>query len=340
MIKLKNTALLQRIFITATFALVCSCTTSDEIGQTSISDKKTSNKQTAPSTYTKIFVQGAKNVIPYHFLKNYLDTNFSSMYYYNELFNTNNGGSYVVDYKDQGGTGMDSYPSITIGSTKIGGGYIVADKNVVGMPVRISEISPTLNFDFQTSQQYANETTDKWMASINFIFDNYGPETADVMDADRDYDLVVMHQSKNFNESLDDNPLTAQTSGAYWYFARNADGTIKPYNLRIGTTTYTYAVRYKFFNYPVGDANEDKNDKIHVKFIPYGNLPSVLKVNVKEIIQASKDFVVYAKLPTAQINLAKANIAVPNALLKSISAGYEVYTGESLLSIDKFKINL
>lgn len=351
MIKLKNTTLFQKIFATAFLTLACSCTTSNEIDETAASNTDVNTKNHSlygriinnieTDTLVKKYVTGTKKIIPYHYLKMSLDT-ISKMYYFSELFNTSYGGNYTVNYKDQGGSGMDGYPNITIGSSKFGGNYIVADPNTVGMPVKISQIPSTLSFDFQTSQQNANDSNDKWMASINFIFDNYGSKTEDVVDANRDYDLVVMHQAKNFNDSLDDNPLTSQTNGAYWYFARNTDGSLKPYNLTIDGITYSYAVRYKFFYYPPGDPNENKNDKTHVKFIPYGSagLPPVLKVNIKNIIQISKDYINYANLSTDLKNLANANVALPNAWLKSINAGYEVYTGESLLNIDKFKMNL
>lgn len=351
MIKETKNTLLQRIFATVFIALACSCTTTNELEETTASNTDSIQKSHSlygrivnnieTDTLVKKYVVGTKKIIPYHYLKMSLDT-VSKMYYFNELFNSSYGANYTVDYKDQGGSGMDGYPNITIGSAKSGGKYIVADKNVVGMPVKISQISSTLSFDFQTSQENANDSNDKWMASINFIFDNYGSETEDVTDANRDYDLVVMHQAKNFNESLDDKPYTSQTNGAYWYFARNTDGSLKPYNLTIDGITYTYAVRYKFFYYPPGDPNEDKNDKTHVKFIPYGSagLPPVLKVNVQDIIQTSKDYIPYADLSTTLEDLANNNIALPNAWLKSINAGYEVYTGESLLNIDKFKMNL
>ncbi|WPR71950.1 hypothetical protein SLW70_02130 [Flavobacterium sp. NG2] len=350
MIKYSKKWSLQIILLMLIFVLASSCSSSgDDIIETTTTDDSEPVVDTPPnngdpvttdeidtSTFAKVYVQSAKKIIPNYYLKNYLDANFSKMYYFNELFNADYGGSYSVEYKDQGGSGMDSYPSITIGSAKVGGSYIVADKNVVGMPVKISEITPSLNFEFKTSQENAIDKNDKWMASINFIFDNYGTETTDVADADRDYDLVVMHQYKNFDDSLDDNKLTAQTSGAYWYFARNSDGSLKPYNLVIDGLTYKYAVRYKFF------ANSgDKNDKTHVKFIPYGNvLPPILKVNVKAIIQATKDYIDYANMSDDLKILAKKNVALSNAWLKSINAGYEVYTGESLLRIDKFKINL
>lgn len=283
--------------------------------------------------YEKIYFHGSGTIFNSHALKNYLDESFSTMYYYAEKFNTDFGGSYILEYVDQGGTGMDSYPNVTIGSVKTGGKWISGDKNTVAMPTKLMDISNTMNFEFVTSQINGKDNDDKWMASINFIFDNYGTETSEPNNANRDYDLVVMHQYHRFDDSVDDKPIGSSTT--HWYFARNNDGTLKLYELEIDGKKYNYAVRYKFFI-----NSGDKNNKAHVKFIPFGNseLPPVLKVNVKNIINASKNLIQYANIPAEYLELAKNNIALDNAWLKSINAGYEVYTGKSTLKIDKFKI--
>jgi len=142
-----------------------------------------------------------------------------------------------------------------------------------------------------------------------------------------------MHQYHRFDDSVDDKPIGSSTT--HWYFARNTNGSLKPYELTIDGKTFNYAVRYKFF-INAGD----KDNKSHVKFIPFGNseLPPVLKVNVKNIINASKNLMQYANIPAEYLELAKNNIALDNAWLKSINAGYEVYTGKSTLKIDKFKV--
>ena len=285
----------------------------------------------------KVYVTGAETIIPYHTLKMYLDENFSQMYFLDTKFNKSHGGSYVLDYFDEGGQGMDSYPSITIGSVTFGNNYWVSDKAVVGMPVQLKDISNTLTFDFKTSQLEANDIDDKWMASINFIFDNYGTETSEPVASERDYDLVIMHAHHNFNDSVEDKPLDENTKTTHWYFARNSDKSLKPYHLTIDGKTYTYAVRYKFFI-----NSGDKNNKTHLKFIPYGNteLPEILKINVKEVIQITKDYLPYVNLTPELRTLAETNIALPNAWLKSINAGYEVYTGNATLKIEQFRVNL
>ena len=324
------------VLIIATFG--CSSDkdeTPNEINEEVIDD--TIDDEIDTSNFEKIYVEGAEIVFPYYSIKNYLNHDFSTMYYFQELFNETHGGSYVLEYLDQGGQGMDSYPNIIIGGTKVGGTYYTSDETVIGMPVKLSEIPETLNFDFKTSQVDALDSDDKWMASINFIFDNYGTEDSEPINADRDYDLVVMHQYHNFDDSIEDNPLTANTNTTHWYFARNANGSLNPYILTLDGISYTYAVRYKFFI-----NSGDKDNKTHIKFIPYGNsgLPPVLKINVKEVIQISRDYLSYANLTQDLRDLAESNIALPNVWLKSINAGYEVYTGESLLKIDKFKMNL
>ncbi len=283
--------------------------------------------------YEKIYVNGTQTIIDSYTLKNFLSESFSEMYYYNENFDQTQGGSYILNYKDEGGSGMDSYPNITIGGVKKNGTWDVGNKDLVGMPIQLSTIPNTMNFEFTTSQENANDDNDKWMASINFIFDNYGIETSEPTTDKRDYDLVVMHTYHNFDDSIEDKPIG--TSTTHWYFARNNDFSLKPYKLTIDGEVYTYAVRYKFF---VNSGSKD--NKAHVKFIPYGNnsLPATLKVNVKEIIACSKNYLQYANIPSQYKTLAESNIALDQAWLKSLNAGYEVYTGNSTLKIDKFKV--
>lgn len=283
--------------------------------------------------YEKIYFHGSETIFNSYSLKNYLDESFSTMYYYAEKFNTDFGGSYILEYVDEGGSGMDSYPNVTIGGVKNGGEWFPGDKNTVAMPTKLMDISTTMNFEFETSQINGLDNDDKWMASINFIFDNYGTENSEPDNAKRDYDLVVMHQYHNFGDSVDDKPIGNSTT--HWYFARNNDGSLKPYELEIDGKTYTYAVRYKFF-INAGD----KDNKSHVKFIPFENseLPQVLKVSVKNIIDASRNLMQYANIPAEYLLLAQKNIALDHTWLKSINAGYEVYTGKSTLKIDKFKV--
>ncbi|ANW96522.1 hypothetical protein AXE80_09640 [Wenyingzhuangia fucanilytica] len=74
-------------------------------------------------------------------------------------------------------------------------------------------------------------------------------------------------------------------------------------------------------------------------FIRYGKngIVPVLNINVKDIIATSKNYVQFANIPESKKHLI-AKLAPDNCWLKSINAGYEVYTGNSILKIDKFKI--
>lgn len=276
-----------------------------------------------------------KEIITSHYLG--ATPSGSSMRYCPNFFSFEYGASYTLNYIDQGGSGMDAYPNIIIGGAKINGNWESGNQEITGMPVRISDILNGMNLEWKVSQENAWDTNDKWMASINFIFDNYGTETSEPVTADRDCDLVVKADSYNFNgDGLDDYPVPTGTDTNFWFFARESNGDIKPYTVIIDGIAYTYAVRYKFFK-----NSGDKDNKAHVKFIPYGpnGAPAVLKLNIKEVISTSKNYIAYANLPAEQLALAQNNIALPNAWLKSINAGYEVYTGKSILKIEKFKVN-
>lgn len=323
------------LFLMASILMLGSCSKdSNDPLETEIIEEEKEEEEIIEPDYEKIYFNGAGVIFNSYALKNFLDETYSSMYYFAEKFNEDFGGSYVLEYVDEGGKGMDSYPNVTAGGVKAGGKWISGDQNKVGMPIKLKNIDNNLNFEFQTSQINGNDSDDKWMASINFIFDNYGTETSEPTTNNRDYDVVVMHQHHNFDDGITDRPIGTTTT--HWYFARNADGSLKPYELEIDGKIFTYAVRYKFFI-----NSGDKNNKAHVKFIPFNNneLPAVLKVNVKNIIQASKNFMQYANIPADYLLLAQQNIALDHAWLKSINAGYEVYTGKSTLKIEKFKIN-
>ncbi|TLX71273.1 T9SS type A sorting domain-containing protein [Labilibacter sediminis] len=283
----------------------------------------------------QVVTSGAKRILSSYSLTSFLDTDFSTMHYCSNNFNEVNGGNFYLNYVDEGGSGMDAYPNVNAGGVKSVGTWYPGDKEKVGMPTTIESIPEAMNFEWKTSQENAWDEDDKWMASINFIFDNYGDETSIPDNALRNYDLVVMHESHNFNKDLND--LDEPSGTRIWYYARFEDGSLRPYELEIDEVIYKYAVRYKFF---VG--TETKDDKSHVKFIPYGTTgtPPVLKVNVKEIIQVSKDYIQYAAMPSEYSALANANIALNDAWLKAINAGYEVYEGTSVLKTDKFKVNL
>ncbi|MBI9072956.1 MAG: T9SS type A sorting domain-containing protein [Melioribacteraceae bacterium] len=281
-----------------------------------------------------ISVINTKMITTSYGLVNFLDTDFSSMYYCPELFSDENGSGFILDYVDEGGSGMDAYPNATCGGIKKGGVWYPGDKAKVGMPVQISDISNEMNFVWHTSQENAWDSDDGWMSSVNFIFDNYGTENSEPVKADRDFDLVVKLHSHNFADNLTDQPTPAGVR--IWYFARETNGDLKPYELTVDGVTYTYAVRYKFF---VGAG--DKDNKAHVKLIPYGpaGAPYNIKVNVKEVINVAKNYIQYANMPQAQRDLANTNIAPDHSWLKTINAGYEVYSGTSVLKTDKFKVN-
>ncbi len=256
-----------------------------------------------------------------------------SMFYCSDFMNTDHGGGFQLDYIDIYEGGMDGYPNVRIGGAKVGGSWHVGDKAVVGMPVQIKDIHPDMSFTWLSSQTEAWDVDDKWMSSINFIFDINGTETSEPDNAQRDYDLVVKAQSFNFSDDLNDQAEVLNQK--MFFFARNTDGSLKPYELTLDGLVYTYAIRYKFF---VGAG--DKDDKAHIKLIPYGSngAPPVAKINVKHLIATTKDYIQYAAIPEPQLSLAYEKIAGDNTWLKAIAAGYEVYTGESTLRVDQFKL--
>ncbi|TRX71783.1 T9SS type A sorting domain-containing protein [Carboxylicivirga sp. M1479] len=256
-----------------------------------------------------------------------------TMLYCPSDYNHDNGGHYYLQYVDLGGTGMDGYPNIRIGGSQYGGQWHPGDYNITGMPVQIKDIPEAMEIEWVCSQANATDSDDKWMASINFIFDMYGDETSKPVSVERDYDLVIKAQSFNFNDNLEDQPEVK--NGILYFFARNADHSLKPFEISINGRVYTYAVRYKFF-----DGQGDKDDKAHIKLIPYGDngAPPALRMKVKELIATTKEFVQYANIPEPYLSLALNNIAQDDTWMKAINAGYEVYTGQSQLNITKYKL--
>ncbi|WP_289053180.1 hypothetical protein [Carboxylicivirga marina] len=256
-----------------------------------------------------------------------------TMHYCPSDFNHDNGGHYYLQYSDSGGSGMDGYPNIKIGGSQYGGQWHPGEFDITGMPVLIKDIPETMEIEWVCSQTNATDDNDKWMASINFIFDMYGNRDSKPVSAERDYDLVVKAQSFNFSDGLDDQPEVK--NGIIYFFARNTDGSLKPFEIIIDNLTYTYAVRYKFF---VGKG--DKDNKAHIKLIPYGNngAPPLLRMKVKELITTTRDYVQYANIPEPYLGLALNNIAQDDTWMKAINAGYEVYTGQSQLDINRFKV--
>ncbi|MDO3695255.1 hypothetical protein QVZ41_10400 [Wenyingzhuangia sp. chi5] len=168
------------------------------------------------------------------------------MSYYNDYFNHTYGANYLLNYNDDGGTGMDGYPNIIVGGVKIGKNWYSGDKSKVGMSVKMKDISSTMSIEWINSESNATDENDKWMASINFIFDNNGTENSIPDSSLRDYDLVIESFSYNFDNSTND--ISTSSNGVIYFFARDDNKQIKPYTITYQNKTYTYAVRYKFFN--------------------------------------------------------------------------------------------
>ncbi|MFD0962888.1 T9SS type A sorting domain-containing protein [Pseudofulvibacter geojedonensis] len=243
------------------------------------------------------------------------------------------GAAFSINYTNQGGTSFDGYPNGGIGGFKVGGVYYPGNRSVCGMPIQIQDLAHNLRINWKTSQTNANDADDKWWATINVIFDS-GSETSAPVATNRDYDLVIQHISYQQDSFTD----LANPGGRYWYFARNTDNSIKPFVLYINGVAYSWAVRYKFFDYPEGHPKEHKNNKVHIKFIPIDNenpIPN-LDHSLKLFIDCTKDYIQYLTLTQDELNLANEKVAEPSLWIKSIQAGYEVYEGSSTLANDYF----
>lgn len=243
------------------------------------------------------------------------------------------GAAFSLKYTNQEGTSFDGYPSGTVGGYKAGGVYYSGNKNTSGMPVQIKNLKDNLRINWQTSQTNANDADDKWWATINVIFDS-GAENEEPLANNRDYDLVIQNVSYLQDDFLD----FINPGGRYWYFARNANGTIKPYTVYLNGVAYSWAVRYKFFDFPSGDSQEHKNDKVHIKFIPIDNNTPIpaLDHSLKQFINCTKEYLSFLPLTNDELTLANNKVALDDLWIKSISAGYEVYEGSSTLRNDHF----
>jgi hypothetical protein len=181
----------------------------------------------------------------------------------------------------------------------------------------------------------ASDKDDRWFASINVIFDAGAAEALPV-DDDRDFDLVIQLE-KYKQDGFSDKPK--EGDGSYWWFARNADNTIKPFTLHIDNEEYQWAVRYKFFYYPPGDSREHANDKVHIKFIPVDNdnVAPFLDHPLKRFVDCTVDYLdEIPNLPATERALAEQKIAAPDLWIKRISAGYEIYSGNCTLGNEYF----
>jgi hypothetical protein len=242
--------------------------------------------------------------------------------------------------------GFKGYPSSTIGGFKTGGSngtYSPGVRSACGMPVQIKDLNNDLRIKWRVSQQNATDPNDKWWASINVIFDN-GAETLEPVSDDRDYDLVI-ELNRYANETrIDDEPIS---NNDYWKFARtdknNSSSPLKTLDLHYGGQVYKWAVRYKFFNYPATDPRSTKNNKVHIKFIAMfaGNaVAPYLDHPLKTFVDATKDYLQYVSLSPAEQTKVNAQVALPNTWVKSISAGYEVYTGTFTIKNEVFKTTI
>ena len=244
------------------------------------------------------------------------------------------GAAFLLNYSNQVGTSFDGYPSGTVGGFKTGGTYYPGNVSACGMPIQIQNLSHELRINWQTFQINANDTDDKWWATINVIFDG-GTETSEPVTAERDYDLVI----QNVSYLQDDFEDFINPGGRYWYFARETPGgAVKPFTVYLDGIPYSWAVRYKFFDYPPGHENEDKNDKVHIKFIPIDNSNPIplLDHSLKLFIDCTLDYIPFVPLSPEELALANEKVAESSLWIKSISAGYEVYDGVSTLGNEHF----
>ena len=245
-----------------------------------------------------------------------------------------NGAAFSIDYINQdGGTNFDGYPSGSIGGVRKSGVYYPGNYSACGMPGQLQSLEHDFRLKWKTFQINADDVDDKWWATINVIFD-IGDSNLFPVDTARDFDIVIQFQRYE-QDALTDNP---NTGGAYWWFARDSNGVIEPFSLMIEGVEYQWAIRYKFFNYGAGNPNSHKNNKVHIKFIPIDNnhIPSELDHPLKRFVDATVDYLQYVNLPAAELNLANQKVANPNLWVKKVSAGYEVYSGNSTLGQDYF----
>lgn len=256
---------------------------------------------------------------------------------------TTNGSAFSLNFINPGGSGFKGYPSGTVGNFKANGTYNVGNASVCGLPVKIQDLQHNVRLKWKVSQQNANDADDKWWATINVIFDNSTLASSEPNPDERDYDLVILLKSYE-QETFTDLLITETNNFAYWYYARNSDATLKTFDIYLNGTKYEFAVRYKFFNYPqfntdgTPNPDYDKNDKVHVKFIPINITTAIpnLDHSLKYFIDKSKEYKSFLPLTTAESLLFDQKVANPNLWIKAVSAGYEVYTGAFTIKNDYF----
>ncbi|WOH39418.1 putative Ig domain-containing protein [Thalassotalea fonticola] len=245
------------------------------------------------------------------------------------------GAAFSIDYTDPGGNGMDAYLNGGVGGVKSGGAWHPGDYSLTGMPVQIQNLDNSFRLQWDTFQINAADANDKWWATINVIFDA-GTETSEPVASDRDFDIVIEFERYEQDELTD---KAKENNTSYWWFARNSDSSLKPFILNIDGDDYEWGVRYKFFQYPVGHANEHKNNKVHIKYIPIdnNNVAPYLDHPLKTFVDNGIDYIQYLSLPAEELALAQEKVADENLWIKSVQAGYEVYTGEFTIGNKYFK---
>ncbi len=264
----------------------------------------------------------------------------SPMTYDPSQISTNGAAFEVVYHNSDGGQNVDGYPSGKVGAYKKGGTYYPGVFAACGMPAQIQNIDDDFRIKWNPYQLGVDGPNDHWWASINVIFDN-GAQNEEPITADRDYDLVIEFQRYDEYEFVDKPKKTDPgQGGAYNYLCRDGfvddgDGNniapLHPFDVVLEGTTYQFAVRYKFFNYPAGsDQNKlDKNNKVHIKFISLDidNVMPFLDHTLKSFIDVTKTYysLYLDTLPTAEEDLADQKVGLDDLWVKSIAAGYEVY---------------
>ena len=246
----------------------------------------------------------------------------------------------TVYHNSDGGSNFDGYQNGAVGHYKQGGTYYPGIFTACGMPAQIQNIDLNYRIKWKPYQLGVDGPNDKWWASINVIFDS-GEQNDEPVAADRDYDLVIEFQRYEEYDFVDKPKKTGVgEGGSYNWICRDGfvdDGNgnniapIHPFEVVLEGTTYQFAVRYKFFNYPTGSSQLklNKNNKVHIKFIPLDNTSVMpfLDHSLKSFIDVTKTFysLYIDGLPAAEEALADQKVGTGSLWVKQLAAGYEVY---------------
>ena len=264
----------------------------------------------------------------------------SPMTYYPSQISTNGAAFEVVYHNSDGGSSFDGYLSGKVGAYKKGGTYYPGIFAACGMPEQIQNIDNDFRIKWNPYQLDVAGPNDHWWASINVIFD-IGDQNDEPIAADRDYDLVIEFDRYDEYDFVDKPKQTEPgEGGSYNYLCRDGfvdDGNgnniapLHPFDIVLEGTTYQFAVRYKFFNYPAGSSQVklDKNNKVHIKFIALDidNVMPFLDHPLKSFIDVTKTYysLYIDGLPQEEEDLADQKVAIETLWVKAIAAGYEVY---------------